>query len=658
MTRGGPAAVSPRDWRAWAPWIAVGLAALLPYLNTLGCGFAFDDGLILLENPTLARSAPWWRGLVEGFWPGRLQNGLYRPLTALSFRLQRGAGGDAAAGFHAVNLLLHVAVVLLAYALLRRLLEPRRGVALAIAALFAVHPLHTEAVTYIQGRAELLAALAGLGGYFLWLFGRRRGTPLAIGLLFALAAGSKESALGWGLLLAAHRAGLLADGRSYRSVRAQGPGALRRALGRDAAALAGFAAYLLARRLVLGAFLGLSEVNPIDNPLFAAPWPTRVLTALTVAMRGLGLVLWPARLSADYSFDAIPLTSRLFSPGGLLALALAAGIVVAFLARRRAPFAAWSVAAWAALLFPVSNLLFPIGTIMAERLIYLPSLGAIALLVWAGHAALTRTPAARSALGIVLVLALLLAARTVTRNRDWIDDRTLFRAAVAAQPRSVKAHSNLASRLMTSGAPADMTEAERHYRAAQAIAPDYLPALNGLGYLYTLQKSYDAARALLQEAIARRPDHPEAWVRLGNLELEVGRGPEALAAFEGALRAAPEMTEAWIGKASALFMLARYDASADTWVEAQRHAGSRMDLRAHAAAACARAGRIEEAERLLRERVAEHPGDGAVVRALLRFLLAQGDCGAARDLLSSSAVLALDSGTGAALVDTVNAACR
>lgn len=656
--RAGDTGRGSGGWRAWAPWALVALAAILPYLNTLGCGFAFDDGVILLENPTLAHDAPWWRGLVVGFWPDRPENGLYRPVTALSFRLQRGSEQDAAFAFHGLNLLLHVAVCLLGYGLLRRMLEPRHGLALAIAAIFAVHPIHTEAVTYIQGRGELLAALAGLAGYFRWLFGRRRCDPVAIGLLFAIAAGSKESAVGWGLLLAAHRVGLLGDGRSYRSLRAQGKGTLRHALARDTAAALGFAAYLLARRLVLGSLMGLGEVSAIDNPLFAAPWTTRVLSALVIAARGLGLLLWPARLSADYSFDAIPLTQRLLSPGGFLALALVAGIVLIFRARRRAPLAVWSVAAWGSLLLPVSNLLFPIGTIMAERLWYLPSLGALTFLVWAAQAAVTRLRATRAGIAIVLVIALLLAARTVARNRDWTDDRTLFRAAVATQPRSVKAHANLASRLMTTGTPAELAEAERHYRAARAIAPDYLPVLNGLGYLYTRQRSYDAARALLQEAITKQAGHPEAWVRLGNLELEVGRGAEALAAFEGALRAAPEQAEAWIGKASALFLLARYDASADAWIEAQRRAGPGMDLRAHAAAACQRAGRIGAAEALLRERVAEHPGDPSAVSALLRFLLAQGNCDAARDLLSSSAVLALGPISGAALADSVNAACR
>jgi Flp pilus assembly protein TadD len=647
----------PSRWRELAPWVLVALAALLPYLNALPCGFAFDDGAIILENPAVAGDAPWWRSLTVGFWPGPSHAGLYRPVTALSFRLQRGAGGDAA-GFHAVNLLLHAAVCLLIYAVLRRLWGERRGCALAVAVLFAVHPIHTEAVTYIQGRAELLAALAGLGAYFLWLFGRRGAAPIATGVLFALAAGSKESAIGWGLLLAAHRAGLLADGRDYRTLKTQAPPALRRAILRDACAVAGFAVYLAARRMALGSFLGLGLVNPIDNPLFSAPWPTRVLTAVTVAARGWGLMLWPGHLSADYSYDAIPLETRALGLAGLLTLALAVGLVAAFLVRRRAPILTWSVAAWAALLFPVSNLIVPIGTIMAERLLYLPSLGALSLLVCVGGAGLARARASRAAIGLVAAVALVLAVRTGVRNLDWTDDGALFRAAVAVQPRSVKTHANLAARLAKGGAAADLAEAERHYRTALAIAPDYLPARNGLSYVLILRKSYDAARTLLREAIAKHPASSEARVRLGNLELETGRGSDALAAFEGALGVTPALVEAWVGKASALFLLGRYDESADVWIEAQQRAGDGVDLRGHAAAACARAGRLRDAEALLRERIAARPGHPETVSALVQFLLTHGDCDGARAVLSSNAVFALDAARRAMLADSVAAACR
>jgi Flp pilus assembly protein TadD len=644
-------------WLALAPWAAVALAALLPYLGALGAGFVFDDQGLVLENPTVARTAPWWRSLSAGFWPDRFQSGLYRPITALSFRLQNGAGHGPAA-FHAVNLLLHAAVCLVAYALLRRWATGRRGPALVAALVFAVHPLHAEAVTYVVGRAELLAALAGLGGYAVWRFGRGRGAPWTVGALFALAAGAKESALAWGLMLAAHRVGLFADGTGYQTLRGPGAPALRPALARDAGALAGFAAYLAARVGTLGSLLGLGSVSPVDNPIFDAPLGARLLTALGVAARGLGLVVWPQRLSADYSFDAIPVAEQPVGAAGLGALIVIAGLGLALALRRRAPWATWAACAWAALLLPVSNLVFPIGTIMAERLLYLPSLGAIVALVLGGHALLARLRWSRLAPWLAAALVVALAARTVARNRDWSDDRALFRAAVTTQPRSVKARANLGAILVRSGSAADRAEARRQYRAALAIAPDYLPALNGLGYALTLDRSYEAAREPLHRARDLRPEHPEAWVRLGNLELETGRADEALAAFEGALRAAPDLADAWIGKASALFLLARYDASAEAWIEAQRRAGDRMDLARHAAAALQRAGRMREAEAEWRGLAAARPGDPEPLRNLIGCLLARGDCDGARAVLTSAAVSALDPAQRGVLADSVAAACR
>jgi protein O-mannosyl-transferase len=642
---------TPR-WRAIAPWALVALAALLPYLNALHCGFAFDDGGLILENPTVAHAAPWWRPLTTAFWPDRFHAGLYRPVTALTLRLQRGATHDDPAPFHAVNLLLHAAVSLLAYALLRRLFGARRGAALAAAVLLAAHPLHAEAVTYVVGRAELLAALCGLAGYLVWLGGRGAAAPAATGVLFALAAGSKESALAWGLMLVLHRAGLFADGRGYRTL-----GAGRRdAMARDAGALAGFAAYLVARRLALGSLFGLGAVSAIDNPLYGAPIGPRILTALEVAARGLGLLLWPARLSADYSFDAIPLRTNPIGLAGLLALAIAAGLAAAWWARRRAPLFTWAAAFWFVLLLPVSNLIVPIGTIMAERLLYLPSLGAIALLALAGGALVARAPRWAPWLAAALVLAL--AGRTWARNRDWVDDRALFRAAVATEPRSVKARANLGAVLAKSERADDLVEAGRQYRAALAIAPAYLPALDGLGYVLTLQRSYDAARATLHEATERYPTNPEPWVRLGNLELETGDGAAALTAFEGALAAAPALLDAWIGKASALFLLARFGESADAWLEALHRGGDRPDLRRYVGVACLRAGRLDEAERQLRAALAARPSDPSAVEPLIECLLARRDCEGARAVLSSSAGFALDAARREALTDSAAAACR
>src|SRR5512143_1191776 len=150
----GPSPTADRRRARWA-FAAIALLAALPYLNALGGDFVFDDVGVIRDNPAVQRDAP-WRVFTTVYEPGAL----YRPLTMLSYvanaRADRGP-----LGFHAVNVALHVAVAIAFYALALQLLAAPHAAWIA-AALFAVHPIHTEAVSGIVGRAELLAALAGL----------------------------------------------------------------------------------------------------------------------------------------------------------------------------------------------------------------------------------------------------------------------------------------------------------------------------------------------------------------------------------------------------------------------------------------------------------------------------------------------------------------
>lgn len=628
------------------PWLLVALAALVPYLNALPGGFTYDDGGVILRNPAVDPASPWWRSLAAPYWPDQQQAGLYRPMTLLTYRLQRGMGGQQALPFHLLNLLLHAGVSLLGLALLRRLALAPRGVSLAAALLFAVHPLHTEAVTNIVGRAELLAALAGLIGYRLWLDPRPGvGRAAAAALAFALAAASKESAVAWLLLLAAHRAGLFGDGRGYRALASAGrsapgsvAGALGAALRADACVLAGIGAYLVARIAVLGSLLPALPVSLADNPLQTISLAERIPAAFAIVARGVGLVLWPLRLRADYSFDAIPLAG-IALPGFL---ALAAGLALALAAwraRRAAPLPLWGLAFHGLLLLPVSNLIAPIGTIFAERLLYLPSLGMLAAVAGAVAAAGRAVAAARggrarggrAALVLFAIVLALLGWRTWTRNPDWKDDATLFSVTVSDQPRSVKARANLGALGTQAGA---WQNAEREYREALRILPDYLPALNGLGHALLMQGRHDEAEAIFERALAQHPGSLETRVRLGNLLLERGRPAEALARFDEVIARAPTSGEAWIGRASALFLLARHAESAEAWERARALSPPKPDLRPHLAAAYQAAGRGEEARRVLEELLRDDPAPQHV-GALVRLLASRGDCGRARAVLSS-----------------------
>lgn len=503
--------------------VAIALLALLPYLNALGGDFVFDDVGVIRDNPVV-QSEPLWRVFTTVYEPGAL----YRPLTMLSYAANARLAG-APASFHAVNIALHLAVALAVYALAARLLRSRPAAWIA-AALFAVHPIHTEAVTGIVGRAELLAALCALTALLalhraLRASGAAGGRWLALSVsLFAVGLLCKEStftAIGLVPILL------------WRVT----PGAR---LGRYAAVLTPYlvvgVAYLGLRLAVVGA-LGLpAPPDPLDNPLAHVDAATRIRTALLVLWDYLAMLVAPMRLSADYSFDQVPLAVSWREPRVWVAATVLGGLAAAALAaRRRRPEIAVAAALFAVPLALTANLLFPIGTIKAERLLYLPSLG-ICLAAGVLCARLGRR-SPRLAAGVVASILALFAARTWVRNGDWRDDRTLYAATVAATPNSAKAHHNLAVALQQAG---DFDGALEHYRRALAIYPAYAAAAFGVGHIATLRGNDTEAVGWYRLALKRDERFTRAHLQLGLLYQRAGNYAAAESAFVAGLQDDPD----------------------------------------------------------------------------------------------------------------------
>ncbi len=502
---------------------AIAVLAALPYLNGLRGDFVFDDVDVVRDNPVVQRG-PAWRVFTTVYQPGAL----YRPLTMLSYvanaRVDRGP-----IGFHAVNLVLHVVVALAFYALALALLTDSRAAWIA-AGLFAVHPVHTEAVSGIVGRAELLAALAALGALLamvraLPLSGGPRHRWMAVSLgAFAIGLLCKESAFTTiGLVLVVH----------WRV-------APRDDLRRRAAVLAPYVlvgvAYLALRLLVVGAFGLPASADALDNPLAHVDAATRVRTALVVLWDYLAMLIAPVRLSCDYSFNQVPLQLSWLGPRVLAAATLLGGLAAAALALwRRRPELTTAAALFAIPLALTANLLFPIGTIKAERLLYLPSAGACLiagwlLARWAGQ----RPRGARVAVAALLIL---LGARTWVRNDDWHDARTLYAAAVRAAPDSAKAHHNLAVALQRAG---DYDGAVAHYARALSIYPDYAAAAFGIGHVATLRGDDETALHWYQAALKRDGEFAKADLQLGMLYQRRLDYPAAEAAFAAGLESEPD----------------------------------------------------------------------------------------------------------------------
>jgi len=477
--------------------LVVAAAAVLPYLNALGAGWAFDDAGLVVGNPmaTPGMSALAWFGRPSA------TGSLYRPLTMVTYALVDAAGGGARAQ-HALNVVLHaatsVAVLLLGDVVLR---SPRAAVGAAL--VFALHPVHTEAVANVAGRAELLAALGVVVALVAFARGAR-GPALAA---FAAGVLAKESAF-TGLVLAALVARWTARRGRSAALAALGPWVV----------VAGAA--LALRATVVGA-LGLAEPPPfVDNPLAWVSPPARLATALVVLVQYLGTLAVPIRLSADESFDQVPVVHAATDPRLLLATgvlaALALGVVAA---RRRAPVLAFAAAFFVAALAVTANVVVPIGTIKAERLLYLPSVGWCLACGWAGRWLVVRHQAPGAA--VVAALLVSFAARTWVRNADWHDEYALFTATVAASPMSARAHANAAAVHANAG---ELASAFAHYKAALRILPTYAPAALGLGQIAEARGQWARAVAWYARALVLDPTLARAAARRAALLARVRGG--------------------------------------------------------------------------------------------------------------------------------------
>jgi tetratricopeptide (TPR) repeat protein len=470
--------------------LALWTFALLAYSNSFRTGFPFDNAGVILLDTRIRAATPENLHLIltQEYWYQQAPSGLYRPLSTFTYLLNYAIFGNGAnsAGYHWVNFALHAVNIALVYLLGLLLFQESRlkeRLAFALAAVWAVHPVLTESVTNIVGRADLLAGFGVLAGLLCHVQGGAasgwRKLAWLCGLALAAAIGlfSKESAV---VVLAAM---LIYDLAFHQTWRARATGYLALALS--------FSVFFDVRDRVLTA-LPAGSVAYSDNPLIGADFWTARLTAVKIVGKYLWLLLWPSRLSCDYSYNQIPLFNWRFNNWEdwkmLAALAACAALAaVAMVCHRRSKPVFFFVAFFFAALAPTSNLVILIGTIMAERFLYLPSIGFAGCLVAAVYAVCRRLPARWPGARIVAPAALALvcgafAVRTYARNFDWFDDMSLWTSAVKACPDSYKTHTILATKLITTKG-ASLDTAVREADRALAIL-DPLPASRSFSAAY------------------------------------------------------------------------------------------------------------------------------------------------------------------------------
>ncbi|HEX6135810.1 MAG TPA: hypothetical protein VFZ24_17685 [Longimicrobiales bacterium] len=409
--------------------IAVGLLAVLVYLPALRNGFAYDDVPIIANN-TRVTEFDVGAILGGGYWEDT-NTALYRPLATLSYAVDWRLSGGSPVWFHLVNAFWHAAATALLFLLLLAAGAIPAG-ALIGAAVFAVHPLHVEAVANVVGRAELLAAAFTLAAALLWCRPARwlRSAAGIAGLvaLFVLALASKEGAVVLPGVLA-----LTDIGRGR--LRAHRIGDWLRVRLRPLVAVAAVLVLFFALRAVLLSVVVPAALDPSLEVLSSRSH--RFYTALQAWPHYLRLMFYPRILLNEYSPRiTLPMTSitpAVLAGALILGGCLAGGLF--FWARGRA-LAALSLLWFPVTVFPVSNLVVPIGVLVAERTLYLPSAAlAIGIAALAPLLARAPLPRLRPAVPALTAVALaLLIARSVTRIADWRSTNTIFSALVRDRP--------------------------------------------------------------------------------------------------------------------------------------------------------------------------------------------------------------------------------
>jgi len=526
--------------------------SVLPYLNALTAGFTLDDLPNVRENAAVIKGVD----VTEIFsTPMPLLAYLYRPFTVLSFAVNEAWAPGNAAAFHLVNVLLHAGVSILVFWLARKLFN--RRVAVIAAALFAVHPLHTEAVTSIVGRAELLAAFFGLlavlsaGAIDTAAQRWSRNVWLGLSVLcFAIAVFSKESAVTVLLLVMLYRVTcrgepLLAG--AWREVRSLDwlPYALC------------VGVFLWFRFLVVGTLGGIpaDKLTPLDNALAFVPWTVRLQSALGVLWDYFGLLNVPLVLSADYSYNQVPIVNSWLDArwlAGCMLVCAAACVVV----RARWPSVRFTVAFPFVALLLTANLLFPIGTIKAERLLYFPSVG-WALLIAFGCDQLLHIPRYRTVVAVVgATVVVVFASRTWARNEDWKDNPALFASMARSAPHSAKALYNFGTALQASG---QHVAAVAQFQRALAIAAWTEGAALGLGIEYEKTGHPDDAIEWYRKALQSAPDFHDAHTNLCHVLVDNERFAAAVTACRNGLRHHPTDANLLKGLGASLVALGETD---------------------------------------------------------------------------------------------------
>ncbi|XP_061531861.1 protein O-mannosyl-transferase TMTC3 isoform X1 [Phycodurus eques] len=580
------------------------------YWNSLSCGFVFDDVSAILDNKDLRPTTPLRSLFLNDFWGTPMaeerSHKSYRPLTVLTFRLNYLLSELSPASYHLLNVALHAVACLLFLRVCRLFLDRTSGLVAAL--LFAVHPIHTEAVTGVVGRAELLSSIFLLAAFLAYT--KSTGAdhsivwaPIAVTVVLVAAATlCKEQGITVVGVCCVYEV-FVAQGFTLPMLL----DTLRQALrGKGAFPYAVLQMLLKLIVLVISTLLlvivrvqviqsQLPVFTRFDNPAAVSPTPTRQLTFNYLLPVNAWLLLNPSELCCDWTMGTIPLVESALDQRNLATLLFY--VLLGLLAyhsitcsRSSSKTVVMALSLIVLPFIPASNLFFPVGFVVAERVLYVPSMG-FCVLVAHGFKVVSYKGYLRKISWLMIgVLLTTHAIKTFNRNWDWESEYTLFMSALKVNKNNAKLWNNVGHALENQN---NYARALQYFLQATSVQPDDIGAHMNVGRTYkNMNKSKEAedaylvAKSLMPQIIPGKkyatrvaPNHLNVYINLANLiRANESRLEEADQLYRQAISMRPDFKQAYISRGELLLKMNKLTEARDAYLRALELDRANADL--------------------------------------------------------------------------------
>ncbi|UCC94802.1 MAG: tetratricopeptide repeat protein [Candidatus Omnitrophota bacterium] len=538
-------------YKKYIPLIVIAIVGFAVYGNCLRGEFIWDDEKLVKNNIYIKHPSYFSTIFTEEIGSGPvIEYHFYRPLQMLSYLFDYSLWKLNVVGYHLTNILLHIAVAL-AFFWLIMLLFGDKLLSFISSLLFVIHPIHTEAVSYISGRADSLAALFMFLCYIFYVKHLEKQNRLIFSLIitsYICALLSRESSLILPVLLLLYHSTFRTRVRPSQFVPLLGVALI----------------YIILRFTVLSSILPWAQVS---STFFQR------LPGFFVALTNyLKLLIIPLPLHMEYGNNIFSFTDLRALLGIILALVLFA---IAYRTRKKNQLVFFSIGWFFIALAPQSNL-YPINAYMAEHWLYLPSMGFFLLVGRFFTVSYKREKFKFATITLIIALISFLSALTIKQNTYWRNALKFYERTLEYSPQSLKILNNLAiayhvlgkyeKTVMLSKKAIDIDSADPRaynnlgsayrdlgkyneaiaaYKKAIVLRPSFVEAYNNLGILYNERGSTAEAKVFLQKAIEINPQYAETYYNLGLTQHRLGQHQEAIDLYRKAIKMNPDLLDAY-----------------------------------------------------------------------------------------------------------------